>query len=156
MIKKILMTADTVGGVWTYALDLCRELRPHGVSVALATMGQPMSKDQKMQAAALENVTVFESAFRLEWMDEPWQDTERAGAWLLQIRDRVQPDLVHLNGYVHGNLPWNAPVLVVGHSCVFSWWQAVRGELPPAQWTRYRESVTKGLRAANLVAAPSN
>ena len=37
---RVLMTADTVGGVWTYALDLARALAPHGVSVALATMGR--------------------------------------------------------------------------------------------------------------------
>ena len=36
---KVLMTADTVGGVWTYALELAGALAPHGVTVALATMG---------------------------------------------------------------------------------------------------------------------
>ena len=38
MITKILMTADTVGGIWTYAIELCRAIRPYGIQVALATM----------------------------------------------------------------------------------------------------------------------
>jgi glycogen synthase len=155
MPKKILMTADTVGGVWTYAIELCRAMRPHGVEMALATMGQPLSANQQREAKALENVRVFESAFRLEWMDEPWEDTARAGAWLLKLRDLFQPDLIHLNGYVHAALSWNLPLLVVGHSCVFSWWQAVHGELPPAHWNRYRDEITKGLHAATKVIAPS-
>src|SRR5437016_556960 len=102
MPKRILMTADGVGGVWTYALDLCRSLGPRGIEVGLATMGQPLAAAQQREAKALPNVRVFESAFRLEWMEEPWEDVKMAGAWLLRIRDRFQPDLVHLNGYVHG------------------------------------------------------
>jgi glycogen synthase len=155
MLKKLLMTADAVGGVWTYALELCRALRPHGVEVALATMGQPLAADQQREAKSLPNVRLFESAFRLEWMDEPWDDVAMAGEWLLRIRDRFQPDLVHLNGYVHGALAWHLPVLVVGHSCVFSWHRAVHGELPPPQRDTYRDQVTRGLRAANYVVAPS-
>ena len=34
------------------------------------------------------------------------------------LERRLRPDVVHLNGYTHGALPWRAPVLVVGHSCV--------------------------------------
>jgi hypothetical protein len=41
MVKKVLMTADTVGGVWTYALELAAGLGEHGVEVAIATMGAP-------------------------------------------------------------------------------------------------------------------
>jgi glycosyltransferase involved in cell wall biosynthesis len=60
-----------------------------------------------------------------------------------------------LNGYVHAALDWRAPVLVVAHSCVLSWWRAVKGEDAPVAWSRYREKVTRGLRSAHLVAAPS-
>ena len=37
--RRILMTADTIGGVWTYALEFARALGPHGIEVTLATMG---------------------------------------------------------------------------------------------------------------------
>ena len=31
----VLMTADAVGGVWTYALELCRQLDARGADVTL-------------------------------------------------------------------------------------------------------------------------
>jgi glycosyltransferase involved in cell wall biosynthesis len=46
-------------------------------------------------------------------------------------------------------------VLVTGHSCVLSWWRAVKAEEAPPDWQRYRSAVESGLRAADLVVAPS-
>jgi glycogen synthase len=153
--KRILMTADTIGGVWTYALELVRALGPYGIEVTLATMGSGLSRDQAGAAGSISNLEVIESSFKLEWMQEPWRDVDLASDWLLDIAERKQPDLVHLNGYAHAALPWQRPVLVVGHSCVLSWWAAVRKENAPAACDQYREAVTQGLQAADLVVAPS-
>jgi glycogen(starch) synthase len=155
MIRRVLMTADTVGGVWTYALELCRALDRHGVDVALATMGAPLDPAQAAEAAGLPGLQVYESSYRLEWMREPWDDVDEAGAWLLDLERRVAPEAVHLNGYCHGSLPFAAPVLVVGHSCVLSWWRAVKGEAAPREWETYSRRVARGLRAADLVVAPT-
>ena len=152
---SILMTADTVGGVWTYALELVRALAPFGTRVALATMGAPLAAHQWEQAEALPNLTIYESSYRLEWMNEPWDDVAAAGEWLLQLEAQVQPDLVHLNGLVHSALPWQRPVLAVVHSCVLSWWQAVKGEDAPEIWATYRRLVRQGLQAADAVVAPT-
>jgi glycosyltransferase involved in cell wall biosynthesis len=154
--QRVLMTADTIGGVWTYALDLVRSLAPHGIEFALATMGEPLSAAQREQVRRLKNVSVFESRFKLEWMDDPWTDVERAGEWLLTIENEVEPDIVHLNGYAHGSLPWHEPHMIVGHSCVLSWWRAVKREMAPGKWTAYRSAVSRGLRSADLVAAPTH
>ncbi len=154
-VRRILMTTDAVGGVWTYAVDLCRALGAHGVEVVLATMGPPPRPDQRFEVAALDNVALIESSHRLEWMEDPWDDVGRAGAWLLELEDHFRPDVIHLNGYVHGALPWRAPVLVAAHSCVLSWWHAVRGGEPPAEWNRYRDSARGGLQSADLVVAPT-
>ncbi len=153
--RTILMTADTIGGVWTYAVELARQLGPHHVSVALATMGDPLSKAQRAEADELPNLHLFQSHFRLEWMHEPWEDVERAGEWLLGLEEQIRPDVIHLNGFAHGNLPWRAPALVVGHSCVLSWWQAVKGEPAPPEWREYRRRTQRGLGAARLVVAPT-
>ncbi len=149
------MTGDAVGGVWTYALDLARALAPHGVSVALATMGPPPTPAQRDEAAAVPGLTLHPSSFALEWMPAPWEDVARAGDWLRGLEDDLRPDLIHLNGYAHGALPWRAPVLVAGHSCVLSWWRAVHGEDAPPAWDRYRAEVRCGLRAAGRVVAPT-
>lgn len=151
---KILMTTDTVGGVWTYALELARALAAHDVHVHLATMGAPLRDDQRAEAQSA-GVTLHESSYRLEWMIDPWQDVDAAGRWLLDIQRSINADLIHLNGYAHAELPWHAPTLVVGHSCVYSWWRAVHGEDPPIEWRRYRNVVTRGLAAADLVLAPT-
>lgn len=153
--RRVLMTADTVGGVWTYALELARALAPHGVEVTLATMGAPLSDAQWAEARALTNLRVEESRFALEWMEDPWDDVRAAGDWLLSLEARLRPDVVHLNGYAHGALPWARRPLVVGHSCVLSWWRAVKGEAAPERFTRYRDAVATGLRAAGRVVAPS-
>lgn len=152
---KVLMTADTVGGVWSYALELCHAFRPHGIRVALATMGAPLTAEQREAVRSLPNVDVHESAFRLEWMDEPWRDVAAAGEWLLELAAAFRPDVIHLNGYVHAALPWQRPVLVTAHSCVLSWWDAVHGAPAPDTWTRYAAAVRQGLRAADVVAAPT-
>lgn len=154
-VKRILMTADTIGGVWTYALELAAALGKQGVEVALATMGVPMTSQQREVALAIPSLKVFESNFKLEWMEDPWEDVKQAGEWLLQLEKRLKPDVIHLNGYVHAALPWQVPVLVVGHSCVLSWWEAVKGEVAPASWEKYRVEVRRGLEAASLVVAPS-
>ncbi len=140
---NVLMTADTVGGVWTYALDLVRSLAEYGCEITLAAMGGLLSAGDARSAAHIRNLHLCESSFRLEWMDDPWNDVAEAGTWLLELAHKVQPDIVHLNNFAHGNLPWQAPVLMVGHSCVLSWWQAVKGEAAPAELGSLRTHVVR-------------
>jgi len=152
---RVLMTADTVGGVWTYALELADALAAHDVEVVLATMGAPLSPAQRAELRGSQIARAYAESLKLEWMDDPWRDVDRAGRWLLEIRDEVEPDVVHLNGYAHGTLPWELPLLVAGHSCVLSWHAAVRGEEAPPTWIRYAERVAAGTAAADLIVAPT-
>ena len=153
--NRVLMTADAVGGIWTYALELARVLGTHGTEVALAVMGPPPSASQLAEAARLPNVNLHEGGYALEWMDDPWNEVEQAGQWLLSLADRFSPDVIHLNGYGHAALPWARPVLVAAHSCVLSWWSAVYGDAAPASYQEYQRRVRVGLAAADLVVAPT-
>ncbi len=155
MSFRILMTADTVGGVWVYALELARGLEKKGVEVIMALMGGHMSPSQKQEAAEIPGLRVFESDYKLEWMETPWHDVEQAGDWLLELETCFRPDIIHLNGFAHGPLPWKAPVFMVGHSCVLSWWQAVKKTPLPGQWSIYESRVRNGLMSADMIAAPS-
>ncbi|APR80489.1 Glycosyltransferase [Minicystis rosea] len=152
----ILMTADTLGGVWSYAIDLARALAVHDFRVILAAMGGPLSPAQRRDAATIEGLVVHESDYRLEWMDDPWDDVARAGDWLLSLEERARPDIVHINGFAHAALPFRAPRIAVVHSCVLSWWSAVRGEEAPRRYDRYRREVQAGLRVAGAVIAPTH
>jgi glycogen synthase len=152
---KVLLVADAVGGVFTYAVELARALAACGVEIVLATEGARVPADRRAALRRIEGLVHDEGAFALEWMEEPWEDVAAAGAWLLALEARERPDVVHLNAFAHGALPFRAPKLVVGHSCVLSWFEAVRGEVAPPSWDRYRAAVAAGLRGADAIAAPS-
>jgi len=154
--QRVLMTADTVGGVWQYALELCTALVARGHEVVLATMGAMPNRDQRREAAEIPDLALHSSSYKLLWMDDPWNDLRGAGEWLMGLAAREHPTVVHLNDFGHGAFPWPAPVLLVGHSCVLSWWQAVHGVPAPPSWQRYRRCVRNALQAANLVVAPTH
>ncbi|HEX2983808.1 MAG TPA: hypothetical protein VHO28_09730 [Ignavibacteriales bacterium] len=119
-IKRILMTADPIGGIWSFSLDLAGELSKHNVDVHLAVMGGPLNARQKREAEILPNLRIYESSYKLEWMNEPWQDVDEAGGWLLNLEGEIEPDIIHLNGYSHASFSFSAPKLIVAHSCVNS------------------------------------
>ena len=152
--RRVLMTADAVGGVWQYSLDLSAALIARGMEVTIAVMGPPPDDRQRITAAN-HGIRVLQAPFRLEWMPSAWEDVDRAADWLLRLGRTLRPDVVHLNGFCHADLPWQAPTLVVGHSCVCSWWNGVHGTDAPWEWNEYRTRVARGLGAADLVVAPS-
>ncbi len=154
MTLRVLMTADTAGGVWIHALSLCRALADHHVRVRLLALGQP-DQHQLRAARALGNLDLVVRPVRLEWMADPWRDLDGLEAELLSQAELADCDVVHLNHLVHGHLPWRQPVLCAVHSCVLSWFQAVRGEPAPPQWETYRRRVARSLGSANHVVAPS-
>src|SRR5690349_7829904 len=98
---KVLMTADAVGGVWTYALELTAALATYDVEVVLATMGPKPDTAKVLAAQAIGNLRLVRSRYRLEWMTDPWDDVRRAGEWLQQLAAREAVSIVHLNGYAH-------------------------------------------------------
>jgi glycogen synthase len=154
-VSRVLMTADTVGGVWSYALQLASLLAGRGVEIVLATMGREPTDAQRREADGVPGLTLRTSSWALEWMPNPWDDVQRAGAWLLELEREFTPDVVHLNCYAHGAVPFRAPVLVVAHSCVASWWEAVKREPLPHEWFPYIDAVRSGLASASRIAAPS-
>lgn len=154
--RHVLMTADTVGGVFTFAVELTRALSDLGVRVTLAATGRALSRDQRQQLRAAGDPCVHESSCLLEWQDNPWDEVDRMGDWLLRIAENEEPDLVHLNDYSNASRDWNLPVVVTGHSCVLSWFRAVHNCEAPIQWDEYRCRVRRGLRSANVVTAPSH
>lgn len=149
------MTADTIGGVWVFATELIRELADMNVEVILAAMGNKLNSDQLEQLKMLPNVTLEQGNYKLEWMQDPWTDIERAGFWLLDIENKYSPDIIHLNQYSHALLSWNVPVILTAHSCVYSWFSEVKGILPDEHWSTYREKVRSAISNADLVVAPT-
>jgi hypothetical protein len=153
----VLVTADTVGGVWTYARELVTGLVRRGIRVTLVSLGDIPTAQQTEWLDGLINVDYRPTAFRLEWMQEAQDDHEDSKEFLLSLIAEVRPDLLHLNQYCYGSLSVDVPRIVVAHSDVLSWWAAVRGGEPPqTRWhSWYREVVNRGLEKAAAVVAPS-
>jgi len=153
---RILMTADAVGGVWQYTVDLVRRLTAGAAEVLVAVLGPAPSEEQRNELQRLPRVGFAEKSFALEWEPNPWADVDASGQWLLELDSQFHADVVHLNGYAHAALPWHKPVVVVAHSCVYSWWKNVLSSAPPGpDWAEYKRRVTAGLLAADTTVAPS-
>lgn len=153
--RRVMMTADTVGGVWPYALELAAGLARRGVLSLIAAMGDAPTPAQRRDAARIAGVQLVHRPFRLEWMPDGAGDLAPAGAWLMDLAGRFRPDIVQINGYAAATSPWRCPVVVVCHSCVRSWWRAVRGCEAPPEWRAYGRRVAQGLAAADAVIAPT-
>ena len=149
------MTADAVGGIWPYALELAAALGRCGVATLIAAMGPPPSPAQLRAAAEVDGLELEHRPYRLEWMPDGARDLDSVGAWLLALAERFRPDIVQINGYAAAALPWRRPVVAVCHSCVRSWWRAVHGCDAPAEWQAYVRRVKAGLAAADVVIAPT-
>jgi glycosyltransferase involved in cell wall biosynthesis len=149
------MTADAVGGVWTYATALVRALSRQGHEICLVTTGPPPRPDQLAGLAHIDGLTVEVTGLALEWMDRDGADTAQARETLTRIESQFRPDIVHLNGFREATFGFSAPILTVAHSCVASWWQACRGGAADGSWHRYLEGVADGLNAADVWVAPT-
>lgn len=154
---RVVVTTDTLGGVWTYTRELVTELIRREVQVTLVSFGNIPEASQCAWMEGLKDLDLRPTAFKLEWMQDSADDLKASADYLLGIVHEVEPDLLHLNQFYYGALKCDVPKLVVAHSDVVSWWVAVHGYEPrPSGWiNQYREVVSHGLSGATMVAAPS-
>jgi glycogen synthase len=153
--RRVLMTADAVGGVWTHALELARGLAEPGTEVMLVVVGPEPSADQRDEAIAIPGLVLLVPKLVLEWQDRAGPLDAEARRRLLGLEEAFRPDLVHCNGFREAAAGFRAPVVVAAHSCVRTWWRACRdGELP-AEWAAYERGVKTGLTAAAALVAPT-
>ncbi|WP_426958730.1 glycosyltransferase family 4 protein [Muricoccus radiodurans] len=150
------MTADTVGGVWTYALDLSRGLSTRGVETVLAILGPGPGADQLARAASIPGLTLLPTGLPLDWLAADAAETMKAGAVIAALARETGAELVHLNSpaLAAGN---TFPVPLVGacHSCLATWWDAVRGGPLPPDFAWRTELLRRGYAACDALAAPS-
>ncbi|HET8886251.1 MAG TPA: glycosyltransferase family 4 protein [Salinimicrobium sp.] len=152
---KILMTTDTIGGVWVYSYELCKELQNYDVEVHLAAMGAWPTEAQEEKMRELKNVILYKSEFKLEWMQDPWEDVENANKWLHSIYQTAKPDLIHFNNYAGVEKYDDTPMITVFHSCISTWWQAVKYTAIPEEYHTYSQIVQEALNTSDLVVAPT-
>src|SRR5689334_2694327 len=145
---RVLMTTAPIGGVWTYSLELGGALARQGVRVILASMGMALRSSHRRAVFQIPHVELAESAYKLEWMDDPWPAIDAAGEWLCMLVQRHGADVVHCNGFALAAVSFGVPVLCVAHSSIVTWARAIRGREPGPEWDEYRARAAGGLRAA--------
>ncbi len=151
---RILLTADAIGGVWRYAIELAAGLRALGAEVLLVGMGPAPSAAQCAEAAAVCELRATDLA--LDWLAETPAQVAQSARGVASIAEEWGAGSIHLHtpALVPATL-FPAPVVAVAHSCVGTWWRAVRGgAMPPALAWR-AALVAEGLRAADAVIAPT-
>jgi len=154
---RVLVTTDTLSGVWTYTQELVTGLANRGVQVTLVSFGDIPLPDRTAWMEDLSGLDYRPTAFRLDWMQEGEQDFRDSSGYLTALIREIRPDILHLNQLCYGILPVDVPRLAVAHGDFISWWLSVHGSQPKeSRWLRwYRDTVTAGLLRADCVVAPS-
>jgi glycosyltransferase involved in cell wall biosynthesis len=153
---RLLMTADAVGGVWSYAVDLVRGLAPHGVETTLAVLGPAPTANQRAAAAAVPGLRLLETALPLDWLADSRAEAVASGQALAALAKEVGADLVHLNTPAPAaGAAFSAPLVVACHSCVATWWDAVREGPLPDDFCWRAELTGQAYAEARLLIAPT-
>ncbi|WP_239025227.1 glycosyltransferase family 4 protein [Rhodoligotrophos defluvii] len=148
------MTIDAVGGVWRYAMELAMALGRRGIEVVFAGFGPQPSPAQRAEADRIGQLAWLDAP--LDWMAEEASALRKVPELIAKLADDVEADLLHLNLPSQASgLTVSAPVLVVSHSCVVSWFRAVRNGPVPEHWTWQADLNRAGFASAHAVVAPS-
>ncbi|MGE5562274.1 MAG: glycosyltransferase family 4 protein [Bacillota bacterium] len=150
---RLLLVTDAVGGVWVYSVELARALEPHGVDTVLAVAGPPPNEAQREAAAGIR---LLDTGLPLEWMDSDAAELARAAAELARIAREEGADLVQTSSAaLIAEAAFDCPSVAVQHSCVATWWAAVKGTPLPHDFQWRSDLVGRGLDRADAVVAPS-
>ena len=160
---RVLLTTDTVGGVWTYTRELTQGLLTQHCSVCLVSFGRKPDAVQsawisRTKADAGSRFDFAASDAPLEWEQENAQAYEAGAPLLLELVKSFGADLLHSNQFCFGALPVAIPKVVAAHSDVLSWAEACRPEgleISPSL-ERYVRLTQRGLDGAHAVVAPTH
>src|SRR5437899_8163128 len=100
----ILITTDTVGGVWTYTRELVTGLLQRGVRVTLVSFGNiPCSGQllwmERLPPACAADLDFRPTGFKLEWMLDAKDELEASAEFLRSVVQETKPDILHSNQF---------------------------------------------------------
>jgi glycosyltransferase involved in cell wall biosynthesis len=136
-------------------MDLAAGLIPDGYAFTFAGFGPQPSPAQRAEAEQLGKLVWFDAP--LDWTAGSEAELDVVPQLLKALVQERQIDLVHLNLPSQAcGLKLDVPVLVVSHSCVVTWFAAVRQSAVSPDWMwQYRRN-RAGFDAADAVVAPSH
>ena len=147
------MTTDAVGGVWTYCVDLANGLAARGVETVLAVVGPDASP---AQTATVSGTSVINTGLPLDWLATSAAEIASTGRALAALSREIQADIVHLSTPAFAaNGDFRVPVLGACHSCMSTWWAAVKNGPMPEDFLWRHAVQAKGLARCDTLLAPS-
>ena len=151
-----MLTADAVGGVWQYTLDLARGLVARGVPSVVAVLGPEPDAAQRAAAASIPGLELIATGLPLDWTAAEAGEIRHAQGRLRALAARFGVGGIHLHSpALVGAESWTAPVVAVSHSCVATWWRVVRGGPLPDDFAWRTSMAEEGLAHADAAIAPS-
>jgi glycosyltransferase involved in cell wall biosynthesis len=151
----VLMTADAVGGVLPYALDLAGGLAARGVETTLVLLGPPPDAAQKLAMSRVPGLQPMQTDLPLDWLASDGDAARRAAAAIAGIAGRRDVALVHLNTPSLACADYGVPVVSMLHSCLASWWASVRGGPMPDDFRWRTELISRGIACSDALVCPS-
>ena len=151
--RRILITTDAVGGVWTYSIELATALRRMGLDPVLAAMGPSPSS---AALASAGRTPVIDTGLPLDWLAESAEEVWHAGLAIARVAEDVGAHIVQLHSAALAcDVDFGRPTVAVQHSCVATWWDAVRTGPLPHHFAWRRDLVRCGLTSVDAVVAPT-
>jgi glycosyltransferase involved in cell wall biosynthesis len=101
-------------------------------------------------------VQLIHTDLPLDWTAETSIMVEEVGRLIACMAAQFEPDIVHLNSpALAASAGFTSPVVAVCHSCVATWWQAVREGPLPEEFVWRTDLVRRGYHAADRLLAPT-
>ncbi|MBB2720329.1 UNVERIFIED_ORG: glycosyltransferase involved in cell wall biosynthesis [Rhizobium etli] len=152
--SRVMMTLDAIGGVWRYAMDLAAALKAKHIEIVFAGFGPMPAEDKIAEARRLGKLVWLDAP--LDWMVQDEKSVAEVPRLIADLARREKADLLHLNlPSQAADLQTELPVIVVCHSCVVTWFAAVRGTEVPRNWQWQYRLNQAGFARADAVIAPS-
>ena len=152
------MTSDAVGGVFTYSASLSEAAVSLGARITLAILGPGPSDAQRARLGRIGGLELIETGLPLDWLAEGPSDVRAAADALAVLAHASRSDVAHLHApaLALSHAPWTSPIVSVAHSCVGTWWTAVRGGPPPDDLTWMSELASEGYLSSDVVISPTH
>ena len=153
---RVFMTADAVGGVWTYCMDLARGLSARGVETVIAVFGPATNRTQRREAGTIDNLELIETGLPLDWTADSPDECRRAGERAADLAAFPTADVIQINGAALALSGMTGiPTILVNHSCLATWWRAVGAGPAPEDFGWRIALNADALHRADRVVAPT-
>jgi glycosyltransferase involved in cell wall biosynthesis len=107
-------------------------------------------------AASVKSLTLVDTGLPLDWLARTRTSVKSAGQAIAKLAEGHSVDIVQLNApALAAETEFPVPVVAVNHSCLATWWRAVKREPIDAAYKWRSDLGTKGLHQADRVVTPT-